>query len=77
MAKMDYEKQNLKDRARSQRDIERWKEVKNTFVKATKAQKRVIRKYNMYQQELIHHLSKKMASSIISKYANKNGWKKK
>jgi hypothetical protein len=35
MAKMDYEKQNLKDRARSQRDIERWKEVKNTFVKAT------------------------------------------
>lgn len=77
MAKMDYEKLNRKKSRPSTKESERWGEIKNTFKKATDAQKRLIRKYNMYAHHLVSDLSKQAAYNIISKYAKEHGWKKK
>lgn len=74
---MNWEKLNRKNKKRSQKQQEEWKEVKNTFRKATDGQKKLIRKHNMYASELVSHLSKQAAHNIISNYAEEHGWESK
>lgn len=76
MAKMDWEKAN-RSKPKSKRESERWKEVKGTFEKATKAQKKLIRRYKMFPHDMVSNLSKSAASNIISKYAKEHGWENK
>ena len=76
MTKLDWEKVK-RSKPRSKKEAERWKEVKGTFEKATKAQKKLIRLYKMFPHEMVSNLSKSAASNIISKYAKEHGWKTK
>ena len=76
MAKMNWEKAN-RSKPKSKRESERWKEVKGTFEKATKAQKKLIRLYKMFPHDMVSNLSKSAASNIISKYAKEHGWENK
>jgi len=77
MSKFDWEKENIKkNNTKNKTAVERWKEVKDAFVKATKDQKRLIRQYDMFPHGFVNRLSKKAASDIIDRYTREHGLEK-